>query len=281
MAGRLEGKVAFITGIGRGQGRSHAVRMAEEGADIIGVDALNSHETIPYPMADSADLDETIRLVEKYDRRIVAHRADVRDREALAAALADGVAQLGGRLDIVAANAGVSPLGGPLWELSSDEWDEVIGINLKGVFNTLAVSIPVMLAAGNGGSIIATSSGAALRNPPGLADYNASKHGVIGLAMTAANELAAQGIRVNAVCPGTVDTPMVSANSGTWKLFRPDLDNPTLEDARPVFASIMPMGQPWIAPEDVSNALVWLASDEARYVTGIVVPVDQGSSNKM
>ncbi len=281
MAGRLEGKVAFITGIGRGQGRSHAVRMAEEGADIIGVDALIAHETIPYAMSDSADLDETIRLVEKYDRRIVAHRADVRDREALAAALADGVAQLGGRLDIVAANAGVSPLGGPLWELSSAEWDEVIGINLKGVFNTLAVSIPVMLAAGNGGSIIATSSGAALRNPPGLADYNASKHGVIGLAMTAANELAAQGIRVNAVCPGTVDTPMVSANSGTWKLFRPDLENPTLEDARPVFASIMPMGQPWIAPEDVSNALVWLASDEARYVTGIVVPVDQGSSNKM
>lgn len=280
MTGRLEGKVAFITGVGRGQGRSHAVRMAEEGADIIGVDALISHETIPYAMADSADLDETIRLVEKYDRRIVAHRADVRDREALAAALADGVAQLGGRLDIVAANAGVSPLGGPLWELSSAEWDEVIGINLKGVFNTLAVSIPVMLAAGNGGSIIATSSGAALRNPPGLADYNASKHGVIGLAMTAANELAAQGIRVNAVCPGTVDTPMVSANSGTWKLFRPDLENPTLEDARPVFASIMPMGQPWIAPEDVSNALVWLASDEARYVTGIVVPVDQGSSNK-
>jgi (+)-trans-carveol dehydrogenase len=281
MAGRLEGKVAFITGIGRGQGRSHAVRLAEEGADIIGVDALVPHNTIPYPMADADDLEETVRLVEKCNRRIVAHRADVRDREALGAAVAEGVAELGGRLDIVAANAGVSPLGGPLWELPSAEWDTVIGINLSGVFNTLAVSIPLILAAGNGGSIVVTSSGAALRNPPGLADYNASKHGAIGLALTAANELAAQGIRVNAICPGTVDTPMVSANSGTWKLFRPDLDNPTLDDARPVFASIMPMGQPWIAPEDVSNAIVWLVSDEARYVTGIVIPVDQGSSNKM
>ncbi len=281
MAGRLEGKVAFITGIGRGQGRSHAVRLAEEGADIIGVDALVSHASVPYPMADEADLEETVRLVEKYDRRIVAHRADVRDRDGLAAALADGVSQLGGRLDIVAANAGVSPAGAPLWELSAAEWDEVIGINLSGVFNTLAVSIPLMLQAGNGGSIVVTSSGAALRNPPGLADYNASKHGAIGLALTAANELAPRGIRVNAICPGTVDTPMVSANAGTWKLFRPDLENPTLEDARPVFASIMPMGQPWIDPADVSNAIVWLASDEARYVTGIVVPVDQGSSNKM
>jgi NAD(P)-dependent dehydrogenase (short-subunit alcohol dehydrogenase family) len=232
-------------------------------------------------MADDTDLLETVRLVEKYDRRIVVHRADVRDREALASALADGVSQLGDRLDIVAANAGVSPAGGPLWQLSTAEWDEVIAINLTGVFNTLAVAIPLMIQAGNGGSIVVTSSGAALRNPPNLADYNASKHGAIGLALTAANELAPQGIRVNAVCPGTVDTPMVSANAGTWKLFRPDLENPTLEDARPVFAGIMPMGQPWIDPADVSNAMVWLASDEARYVTGIVVPVDQGSSNKM
>lgn len=280
MAGRLEGKVAFITGIGRGQGRSHAVRLAAEGADIIGVDALADHDSIPYAMASQDDLDETVRLVENQDRRIIVHRADVRDREALTAVLDDSVGQLGGRLDVVAANAGVSPRGGPLWELTSQEWDEVIGINLGGVFNTLAASIPVMLAAGNGGSIVVTSSGAALRHPAGLADYNASKSGVISLALTAANELAAQGIRVNAICPGTVGTPMVTANAGTWKLFRPDLENPTLRDAKPVFASIMPMGHPWVEPVDVSNAIVWLASDEARYVTGIVVPVDQGSSNK-
>jgi (+)-trans-carveol dehydrogenase len=281
MTGRLEGKVAFVTGIGRGQGRSHTVRLAEEGADIIGVDALTDHGSIPYAMATQGDLGQTVDVVEKLDRRIVARRADVRDREELAAALADGVAQLGGRLDIVAANAGVSPAGMPLWELTSAEWDEVIGINLSGVLNTLAASIPVMLDAGHGGSIVVTSSGAALRHPPGLADYNASKAGVIALARTAANELAGRDIRVNAICPGTVDTPMVTANTGTWKLFRPDLENPTLDDAKPVFASIMPMGRPWIEPVDVSNAIVWLASDEARYVTGIVVPVDQGSANKI
>ncbi|WP_322761918.1 mycofactocin-coupled SDR family oxidoreductase [Frankia sp. Cr2] len=280
MAGRLEGKIAFVTGAGRGQGRSHAVRLAEEGADVIAVDALASYDTVPYAMASQADLDETVRCVEKFDRRIVARQVDVRDREALAAAVADGVAQLGGRLDVVAANAGICPPGGPLWELTSRGWDDVIAVNLTGVFHTLAVSIPLMLAAGNGGSIVVTSSGAGLRNPAGLADYNASKHGVIGLALTAANELASRGIRVNAICPGTVGTPMVTANEGTWKLFRPDLESPTLEDAKPAFARVMPMGKPWVDPVDVSNALVWLASDEARYVTGIVVPVDQGSQNK-
>jgi SDR family mycofactocin-dependent oxidoreductase len=280
MAGRLEGKVALITGAGRGQGRSHAIRLAEEGADVIAVDALSSYGTVPYPMASPADLDETARAVEKTGRRVHARKADVRDRAGLAAAVAEGVAGLGGRLDIVAANAGICPAGGRLWELASDEWDDVIGVNLTGVFHTLAVAVPHMLAAGNGGSIIVTSSGAALRNPRGLADYNASKHGTIGLTLTAANELAADGIRVNALCPGTVNTPMVTENAGTWKLFRPDLPQPTLADAMPVFNRMMPMGGPWIEPVDVSNALVWLASDEARYVTGTVLPVDQGSQNK-
>jgi (+)-trans-carveol dehydrogenase len=277
--GLLDGKVAFITGVARGQGRSHAVRLAAEGADIIGVDALRDYPTITYRMGTQEDLDETARLVEKAGRRMVARVADVRDRAALAAAVSDGTEAFG-RLDIVSANAGISPPGAPLWTLSPEEWDDVIGVNLTGVFNTLAVTVPPMLAAGNGGSIIVTSSGAGLKTFQNLSSYNASKFGVIGLARTLANELATQRIRVNVIAPGTVGTPMVTANEAQFPLFRPDLENPTLEDCKSAFASMMPMGEPWVEPEDISNMLVFLASDNARYITGTVFPVDQGSNNK-
>jgi SDR family mycofactocin-dependent oxidoreductase len=276
--GRLDGKVAFITGVGRGQGRSHAVRLAEEGADIFGVDSLTDVDTAPYAMATEEDLDETTVLIEKTGRRAILSRADVREREALQSAVTSGVAELG-RLDIVCANAGIMPIGRPLWEISSQQWQNVIDINLTAVFNTLSVTVPPMRAAGNGGSIIVAASAAALRFAPNLGDYSATKAGVVALAKTLANEVAAEGIRVNAICPGAVATPMVTANEELFKLFRPDLESPTLQDCEPVFKTLMPMGGPWLAPEDVSNMVVFLASDEASSVTGTAMSVDQGTVN--
>lgn len=274
----LQGRVAFVTGAARGQGRSHAVRLAEEGANIIGVDALAGYDTITYPMATREELDETVALVEKTGRRMLASQADVRDLAALEGALAAGVEEFG-RLDIVAANAGICPPGSLLWEMQPQEWRDVIDVNLTGVFHTLRAAVPHMLAAGNGGSIVITSSGAGLKAVAHLADYNASKHGVIGLGKTAANELAPFRIRVNMLCPSTVATPMI-LNDDTYRLFRPDLENPTQDDAATAFAAMNPLGDPWAEPVDVSNALVWLCSDLARTVTGVVLPVDLGVSNK-
>ncbi|MBF4997354.1 mycofactocin-coupled SDR family oxidoreductase [Nocardia sp. BSTN01] len=277
--GRVENKVAFITGAARGQARAHAIRLAEEGADIIGVDSLAADPYASYPMGTQADLDETIALVEKAGRRMIGVKADVRDRAALQAALDQGLAEFG-RLDIVCASAGISPPGRPLWEIDPAQWSGVLDVNLTGVFNTLAVTVPALVAAGNGGSIVLTASGAGLKSPQNLGDYNASKAGVVALGKTLANELAAQRIRVNVIAPGTVGTPMVTENEETFKLFRPDLENPTLEDARPVFAMMMPMGEPWVDPVDIANAVLFFASDEARFVTGQVLAVDEGMTNK-
>jgi SDR family mycofactocin-dependent oxidoreductase len=276
--GRLDGKVAFITGVGRGQGRSHAIRLAEEGADIVGVDALIDFDTTSYPMATQEDLDETMVSIEKTGRRAILSRVDVRDRDGLHTAVTDGVAELGG-LDIVCANAGIMPIGRPLWEIPSAQWRDVIDVNLTGVFHTLAATVPPMLAAGNGGSIILTASAAGLRFALNLGDYSATKAAVIALAKTLANEVAPQGIRVNAICPGAVGTPMIMANKQLFTLFRPDLETPTLQDCEPIFSSLMPMGGPWLAPEDVSNMVVFLASDEASSVTGTAMSVDQGTVN--
>jgi SDR family mycofactocin-dependent oxidoreductase len=277
--GRLEGKVAFDTGVGRGQGRSRAVRLAEEGADVIGIDSLTDVETTAYWMATQHDLDETTVLVEKSGRRAILSRADVGDREVLRRAVADGVAELG-RLDIVCANAGIMPIGRPLWEIPSAQWHEVIDINLTGVFNTLAVTVPPMRAAGNGGSIILTSSAAGLRFSMHLGDYAAAKAGVIALTKTLAHDVAAEQIRVNAICPGAVGTPMITANEQLFELFQPDLERPTVDDCEDAFRSLMPMGGPWLAPVDVSNMVVFLASDEASSVTGTAMSVDQGTVNR-
>lgn len=277
--GRLEGKVAFITGVARGQGRAHAIRLAEEGADIIGVDSLADVAATSYPMAAQEDLDDTTVLIEKTGRRAILSRADVRDREGMQRAVTSGVDQLG-RLDIVCGNAGIMPIGRPLWEIPAQQWRDVLDINLTGVFNTLAVTVPPMRAAGNGGSIILTASAAALRFAQNLGDYAATKAGVIALAKTLSNEVAAEGIRVNAICPGAVATPMVTANEQLLTMFRPDLETPTLEDCEPVFKTLMPMGGPWLMPEDVSNMVVFLASDEASSVTGTAMSVDQGTVNR-
>ncbi|NYE18151.1 mycofactocin-coupled SDR family oxidoreductase [Microbacterium immunditiarum] len=277
MAGRVEGKVAFITGVARGQGRSHAIRLAQEGADIIGIDVLEEVPGAPYGPATQEDLAETVRQVEALDRRIVATKADVRDFGALKAAVDEGVAQLG-RLDIVAANAGISTAMAPAEELSEEMWVDMVDVNLNGVWRTCKAAIPHLKASG-GGSIIITSSDAGLFAFPNIAHYVSAKHGVVGLMRTLALELAPHMIRVNSVHPTVVDTPMVN-NDATYRLFRPDLENPTAEDFKEAAAGINALPIPWVEAVDISNAVLWLASDEARYVTGVPLPVDAGAAVK-
>lgn len=276
---RLRGKVAFITGISRGQGRRHAVRMAQEGADIIGLDRCAPVGTMGYDLGTPEELAETVKMVEAEGRRIVAREVDVRDREGMADLLDDGLAEFG-RLDIVVANAGISPPALPMWSIPPEQWDDVISTNLTGVFNTLALSVPHIRAAGNGGSIIVISSAAALNSVPHLSDYVASKCGVIGLAQSLANEVSRYRIRVNVIAPGTVNTPMVTANVQQFRLFRPDVADPQVADVEEGFRRSMPMGLAWLEPDHISDAALFLASDDAQFVSGVVLPVDQGSANK-
>jgi SDR family mycofactocin-dependent oxidoreductase len=275
--GLLDGKVAFVTGAARGQGRSHARRLAQEGADIIALDACATPDWLSYPLAGEADLAQTVKEVEALDRRIVARRADVRDLAAVRAALDAGVAELGGRLDIVCANAAIISQPVPTWEIDVEQWRELIDVTLTGVFVTVKAAIPHMIAAGNGGSIALTSSGAALISGAGLADYKAAKAGVLSLTRTLACELAGHFIRVNAICPTAVDTPMIQ-NEGLYRSFRPDLEHPGREDVKAGFQAMNLLPIPWVDPVDVSNAIVWLASDAARYVTGVTLPVDAGNA---
>jgi (+)-trans-carveol dehydrogenase/(-)-trans-carveol dehydrogenase len=275
MPGRVAGKVAFITGAARGQGRSHAIRLAQEGADIIAVDILEDVPGIPYAGATEADLAETVKLVEALDRRIVASKADVRNYAALQAAVDDGVAQLG-RLDIVSANAGIGTSPHHAWEIDADTWQTMIDINLTGVFNTAKAAIPHLIAGGNGGAIILTSSAAGLQAYENIAHYVSAKHGVVGLMRTLALELAPYMIRVNSIHPTQVDTPMIQ-NEATYRLFRPDLEHPTREDFAPASQSVNALPIPWVEPVDISNAVLFLASDEGRYITGVTLPVDAGT----
>lgn len=274
----LTGKVAFITGVAKGQGRSHAVRLAREGADIIGIDALKTYPWMNYHLAEQADVEETARLVEKEGRRLFFRKADVTDLSSLESALADGVGELG-RLDIVAANAGAFPKGSLTWEADPAEWRECIEVNLVGVFHTLHAAVPHMLRTGEGGSIIITSSGAALVSGSFLSDYSAAKAALLSLTRTLAVELAPHWIRVNAICPGAVNTDMI-ANEALYRMFRPDLEAPTREDTLDIWRSKHLLPVPWLEPADISNAVAWLASDEARLVTGITLPVDAGNTIK-
>ncbi len=267
MAGRVAGRVAFITGAARGQGRSHAIRLAEEGADVIAVDICHDYGTVPYAMATEADLAQTVKAVEALDRRIVATQADVRDAAALKAAVDDGVAQLG-RLDIVSANAGICTVQ-PWDEVSPAVWQDTLDTNLTGVWNTMVVSVPHLIAAG-GGSIICTSSTAGIKGLPYLAPYVAAKHGVVGIARTMANELASHKIRVNTVHPTGVDTPMGTGLGGLEALIGRD---PNLG---PIYMNTLPVET--VEPRDISNAVLFLASDEARYVTGLEFTVDAGNT---
>jgi len=273
-AGRVAGKVAFITGAARGQGRSHALRLAAEGADIIAIDLCGQLPSVEYPLATAEDLAQTVRLVEALDRRVVACQADVRDSASLDRALSLGVAELG-RLDIVAANAGILS-SGSLAELSEPAWRAMIDVNLSGVWRTCKAAIPYLIAGGQGGSIILTSSVAGLKPYPNMAHYVAAKHGVTGLARALAIELAPHRIRVNSVHPTQVDTDMIQ-NDVMYRLFRPDLSNPGRADFAEASRATGLLPVDWVEAADVSSALLFLASDDARYITGAALPVDAGA----
>lgn len=271
--GRVAGKVALVTGAGRGQGRSHAVRLAEEGADVVVIDGCRDLLEVPYPLATEADLAETARLVRATGRRVVARVADVRDFAALDAAVSDGAAELG-RLDIVCANAGVNAPA-PAHEITEEQWSTVIDVDLGGVWRTAKAAIPHIVGGARGGAIVLTSSAAGLKGYAHIAHYTAAKHGINGLMKTLAQELADHRIRVNSVNPTQVDTPMIM-NDPMYRLFCPDVDQPTREHFAPVSQAMNALPIPWVEPRDVSNSVVFLASDEARYITGVALPVDAG-----
>jgi SDR family mycofactocin-dependent oxidoreductase len=274
--GLVDGKVALVTGAGRGQGRSHALRLASEGADVIAVDIGPGRvETISYELASEEDLDATVKEIEGMGRRAVKAIADVRTLSDLERAVDNGLSELG-KIDIVCANAGIGSWA-VSWEMTEQQWKDMIDINLTGVFNAARAALPSMVERGEGGSLVLTSSTAGLRAYANTAHYTAAKHGVIGLMKVLAQEAGPHRIRVNAVCPTTVRTPLV-INDSTFELFAPHLENPTEDDVREPFESlnILP-GVAWIEPEDVSDAVVFLCSDAAKYITGVALPIDAGN----
>ncbi|MFF0813955.1 mycofactocin-coupled SDR family oxidoreductase [Rhodococcus sp. NPDC003318] len=273
MSGRTEGKVAFITGAARGQGRSHAVRLAEEGADIIAVDLLEDIETAPYSMATSEDLDETVRQVKALGRRIVARQADVRELSQLKKALDEGVTELG-KLDVVVAQAGILTMGSNTPEAFID----VVQVNLFGVVNAVTAAVPYL---DRGASIILTGSTAALirgsvdiTGAGGLGYAHAKRH-VARFGHDLARVYADRQIRVNVIHPTNVDTTMMD-NEFMYNAFRPDVENPNREDMIPALTAKSPMGVPWLSPRDVSEAVLYLASDESKWVTGQQLKLDGG-----
>ena len=271
--GKLEGKVAFISGAARGQGRSHAIRLAQEGADIIAVDTAKQVATVPYDTATAADLEQTVKDVEALDRRIVASEVDVRDLAALKKAADDGVAALG-RLDIVIANAGINSMA-PALEMDEEMWQTMIDINLTGVWKTIRAAGPHIVAGGRGGSIVITSSLASISVNENIAHYSAAKSGLVGLMSVLAKELGPQSIRVNSIHPTTVATPMI-LNEPTYKLFRPDLEKPTRADFDEAAAQMNRLPVTMVEPVDISEAVLYLVSDSGRYVTGTTHVVDAG-----
>lgn len=276
--GRLEGKVAVITGAARGQGRAHAVRFAQEGADIIALDICRQIESNPYPLATPEDLAETERLVKEAGRRIVARQADVRERAELKEAIDEGVAELG-RLDVVVANAGILPMA--MGQPEVGDFVDAADVDLVGVMNTVSVSLPHLP---DGSSIIVTGSTAGLvpgaaDNPimgPGGAGYGWSKRTLVSYVEEMALHLAPRLIRINAMHPSNCNTHLLH-NDGLYGLFRPDLEHPSREDAELAFTFFQAMPIPYVEPEDVANLALFLASDEARYITGQQIGVDGGA----
>ncbi|TNY35507.1 mycofactocin-coupled SDR family oxidoreductase [Thermomonospora catenispora] len=267
--GRLTGKVAFITGAARGQGRAEAVRLAAEGADIIAIDLVdNPSEYVKYPPATQADLDRTAELVKEQGRRVLARKADVRDLAGLEAVVREGVAEFG-RLDVVVANAGIVNYG-RTWELTEEQWQDVIDVNLTGVWKTVKATVPILIEQGQGGSIIIISSVAGLKGLPFLAHYASSKHGVVGLAKTLANELAEHDIRVNTIHPHGVRTGMTDDSMRDFLGQSPML--------APLYMPALPYQM--VEPEDIANMVAFLASDEAKYITGSQMRVDLGTLNR-
>ena len=279
MSGRLEGKVAFITGAARGQGRAHAVRMAEEGADIIAVDICHDIPSNPYPLSSPEDLAQTVKLVEALDRRIIARQGDVRERSELRAAVEEGVAALG-HLDIVVANAGILPMHPEKWDAA--DFIDAVDVDLLGVMNTVAVALPHLP---DGASIVITGSTAALmeytvQGDPGGSGYGWAKKSVFPYAEQMALHLSPRSIRVNVIHPTNCNTTLLH-NDLIYKMHRPDLENPTREDCEPVFQMFQAFPIPYVQPTDIANMAVFLSSDEARYVTGQQFRVDAGSMLKI
>ncbi|GAA1627035.1 mycofactocin-coupled SDR family oxidoreductase [Leucobacter chromiireducens] len=273
MTGRLNDQVAFITGAARGQGRAHAVRLAEEGADIIAVDISEPVETIAYDTARAEDMEETVRLVEARGRRILASEVDVRDLGALTAAADAGMAEFG-RIDIVLANAGVLSMA-PTLAMDERVWQTMIDINLTGVWKTLRAAVPHIQAGQRGGAVVITSSLAATTVNANLAHYASAKAGLVMLGRTLARELAPESIRVNMVHPTTVATDMV-LNPSSYRTFRPDLAEPTRADFEEAAAAMNLLPVALVEPEDVSEAVLYLVTEDSRYVTGTSLMINAG-----
>jgi SDR family mycofactocin-dependent oxidoreductase len=272
MMGKLDGKVALITGGARGQGRSHAVTFAKEGADIVVCDLVSQIETVPYTMSNPDDLEETVKLVEEHDQRCVAMRADVRDSGQMREVVDRAIAEFG-RIDILVANAGiVAPV--PLVDITDDQWSDMVDTDLAGVFKAIRAVAPHMIER-RSGRIIATSSMVGKTGVPGLAHYVAAKWGVIGLVKSAALEFGQYGITVNAVCPTNVDTMMIQ-NPAMYGLFAPDIANPSREDVIPGFMSLNALPVPWVEAKDISEGMLYLAAESGRYVTGETLTIAAG-----
>jgi SDR family mycofactocin-dependent oxidoreductase len=273
MAGRLEGKTALITGVARGQGRSHAIALAHEGADIFGVDMCAPVESVAYALSTTDDLAETVRLVADTGRRIETYVGDVRSSADMRTATEQAISTFG-KIDIVVANAGIwTP--GSVWEMDDQTWQDMIDINLTGVFNSVRFAIPQMIER-TSGSLVLISSTCGVKALGWMPHYNAAKHGVMGLTRSLALDLGPYFVRANAILPSTVNTPMIM-NEPSYRIYRPDLENPTREEAMSGFYAHNAMPVPYVEPEDVSEAVLFLASDASRYITGIGLPVDLGT----
>ena len=271
----LEGKVAFISGAARGQGRSHAVRLASAGARIIGFDLVRQIDTVPFSMSTPDDLAESARLVKEAGSEMVAVEGDVRDQEEVDAALRAGLDRFG-RVDIVLGNAGILHDYKRTWLLDEDEFRNVIDVNVVGVWHTVKAAVPTMIEQGDGGSIVLTGSAASVSGITNLGGYVASKHAVLGIVRTLAKELGRHQIRVNAIMPGNCNTPMFD-NEGIRKLYVPGDPEPSDEEFFKRAAAMTPMRNPYVEPGDVSEAIAWLVSPAGRYVTGVALPVDGGT----